>query len=77
MGDIDGDGLWDIYLVSGTSDRLYRNRGGLRFEDVTLKANLDGEAEGRGAYFVDYDNDDDQDLFVTQVYAPNRLFQNQ
>lgn len=77
VGDIDGDGLLDIYLVSGTSDRLYRNRGGLRFEDVTLKANLDGEAEGRGAYFVDYDNDDDQDLFVTQVYAPNRLFQNQ
>ncbi len=84
VGDIDGDGLLDIYLVSGHADRLYRNRGDFRFEDVTAQANLGGEAdgegadgEGRGAYFIDYDNDGDQDLFVTQVYAPNRLFQNQ
>ena len=84
VGDIDGDGLLDIYLVSGHADRLYRNRGGFRFEDVTKQANLGGDAEGqgaaaegRGAYFVDYDNDGDQDLFITQVYAPNRLYQNQ
>jgi hypothetical protein len=105
VGDIDADGLLDLYLVSGHADRLYRNLGGFRFEDVTEQANLGGnpagqgaraaeqgadaegrrahaegrgaDAEGRGAYFVDYDNDGDQDLFITQVYAPNRLFQNQ
>ena len=77
VGDVDGDGLLDVYLVSGASSRLFRNRGDLRFADVTESSHLEDNAEGRGAYFVDYDNDDDQDLFITQVYAPNRLFQNQ
>ncbi|NNE44501.1 MAG: CRTAC1 family protein, partial [Gemmatimonadetes bacterium] len=74
--DYDGDGLPDIYLVNGGRDRLFRNLGGFRFEDVTDRAGLDDDDEGRGAYFVDYDNDGDQDLFVTQVYAPNRLLRN-
>ena len=92
VADIDDDGFLDIYFVSGQSDRLFRNLGNLRFEDVTDRAipsdnashSLAGHdateqtvAEGRGAYFVDYDNDGDQDLFITQVYAPFRLLQNQ
>ena len=76
VADVDGDRLLDVYLVSGHGDRLYRNLGDLRFEDVTEQANLGHDGEGRGAYFIDFDNDGDQDLFVTQVYAPNRLFQN-
>ena len=86
VGDADGDGLMDIYLVSGTDDQLYRNVGELRFEKaaIQIRAELESDphnarqidAEGRGAYFVDYDNDGDQDLFVTQVYAPNRLLRN-
>jgi hypothetical protein len=76
VADVDGDGRLDIYLVSGTRDRLYRNLGDLRFEDVTEASGLDLTTQGRGAYFVDYDNDGDSDLFVTQVYALNRLFRN-
>lgn len=77
VGDADCDGLLDIYLVSGSGDRLYRNLGQLQFEDITTSSGLSNEDEGRGAYFIDYDNDGDQDLFVTHVYAPCRLFQNQ
>ncbi|MDA2930718.1 CRTAC1 family protein [Acidobacteria bacterium AH-259-O06] len=74
--DVDGDGLLDIYLVNGHKDRLYRNLGGLRFQEITAASGLANQGEGRGAYFADYDGDGDADLFLTQVYAPNRLFRN-
>ena len=76
VADVDADGLLDIYLVSGQKDQLWKNLGNLRFQNVTDRSGLTGEGEGRGAYFIDYDNDGDQDLFVTHVYAPNRLFRN-
>jgi hypothetical protein len=76
VADVNGDGRLDIYLVSGKRDRLYRNLGDLRFKDITDESGLDNREQGRGAYFVDYDNDGDQDLFLSQVYAPNRLFRN-
>ncbi len=41
IGDYDNDGRPDIYVVSKTGqDRLYRNLGGWRFEDVTVAAGL-------------------------------------
>jgi hypothetical protein len=41
IGDYDNDGRPDIYIVSKTGrDRLYRNLGGWRFEDVTSSAGL-------------------------------------
>ncbi len=81
--DHDGDGLVDIFFVNGMRwpghdadypDRrppatfsLYRNRGGLKFEDVTRAAGLAVSAMGMGAAAADVDGDGDQDLFVTAV----------
>lgn len=76
VADVDSDGLPDIYLVNGKEDQLWKNLGDLRFKNVTRESGLACKTEGRGAYFVDYDNDGDPDLFVTQVYAPSRLFRN-
>ena len=76
VADADGDGLLDVFLANGGPDRLYRNLGDLRFEDVTKTSGIDLQDEARGAYFVDYDNDGDQDLFVTHIKAPNRLLRN-
>ena len=87
-GDYDGDGDWDLYIVnhsgiahhgarSGNTHRLYRNNGDGTFTDVTVAAGVgDPDAFGMGATFVDYDDDGDEDLYVTNR-GPNRLFQNQ
>jgi len=77
--DVDGDGLPDLYVhrlatKRDTADspvkRLFLNRGGGRFEDVTLTSGLldsrDGPGTGRLSnlgVFADVDNDGDLDLF--------------
>lgn len=82
--DYDNDGLTDIFVVSGTrfggapegaTNRLYRNRGGLKFEDVTAKAGLSRTAWGSGAAIGDFDNDGWTDLFVTE-WGSNVLYRN-
>jgi hypothetical protein len=90
IGDYDGDGRPDVFVVSKTDDcRLFRNRGGWRFEDVTARSGIaavDAPADPaarqtrpwrQGATFADIDNDGDLDLFVTRFGAPNWLFVNQ
>ena len=84
-GDYDNDGDWDLYVVRFPCpgeppefgwNRLFRNDGD-HFTDVTEAAGVaDPEGFGMGAWFVDYDGDGDQDIFVTN-YGPNRLFENQ
>ncbi len=83
LGDYDGDGLIDIYLTgSDISNKLYRNLGELRFEDVTDLANVDGTISestlwASGASFADIDNDGDLDLHVCNMAAPDLLYVNQ
>jgi tetratricopeptide (TPR) repeat protein len=77
--DIDGDGWLDVYAVQGGpfppskidppfGDRLFRNRGDGRFEDVTAAsglARLKG-GYGHGVAVGDYDNDGRPDVFITR-----------
>ena len=78
IGDADGDGLPDIYITNyDQGNRLYRNLGGFRFEDVTKSAGVSGEGRWcAGASFVDIDNDSDLDLCVCVFNAPNLLYMN-
>ena len=57
--------------------RLYRNNGaGKPFSDVASASGIDVVGEIRQPSFVDYDGDDDLDLFVAVRDAPNLLFRN-
>jgi enediyne biosynthesis protein E4 len=79
FGDYDGDGLADLYVTNSiprwghendkSCGRLYRNRGGGRFEDVTERAGIHACGLGMGAYWVDLDGDGRLDLYLTNVGA--------
>ena len=83
IGDYDGDGRPDIFVVSKTeSCRLFRNLGNFKFEDVTEKAGVadhgaDALAWKQGVTFVDINNDGLLDIYVCRTRAPNLLYINQ
>jgi hypothetical protein len=83
IGDYDGDGRPDIFVVGKTgSCRLFRNLGNWKFEDVTEKAGVGDKGDAarvwkQGATFVDVNNDGLLDIYVCRFGAPNLLYMNQ
>ncbi|MDQ8182725.1 FG-GAP-like repeat-containing protein [Pelagicoccus sp. SDUM812005] len=79
LGDVNGDGLPDIFAVGKDSpNALYLNRGDFRFEDVTERAGLAGKAGiGAGSSMLDIDNDGDLDIYVTYTGFANELYLNE
>lgn len=84
--DYDGDGLVDIYFTNGKPlrgtqsdtlprDSLYRNNGDWTFTDVTEQAGVGDVGHGMGVTAADYDDDGDQDLYLSQ-FGPNVLYRN-
>ncbi len=76
--DVDGDGKTDLLFITQLgSNRLYRNLGGGRFEEITELAGVGMVDQiSVAASFADIDNDGDPDLFITTVRHGNRLFEN-
>jgi enediyne biosynthesis protein E4 len=84
--DYDNDGLVDIYFVDSLTvdtaanakaarSALYRNRGNLKFEDVTDRAGIGHPGWGMGVCTADVDADGWEDLYVTALSA-NKLYRN-
>ena len=83
--DYDNDGWPDIFVVNGTTldavpgkaptSHLFHNNHDGTFTDVTAKSGLGVSGWGQGACVGDYDNDGNEDLFVT-FYGHNHLFHN-
>ena len=78
--DYDHDGRPDLFFADGVQSRLYRNitqkDGAVAFEDVTRSAGLEGLDQAATGIFADFDNDGDDDLFVTRYLAPNAMYIN-
>ncbi len=72
IGDVDGDGLDDLYICqpAGLPNRLYRNRGDGTFEDITETSGVGILENTACALFVDVNNDGRQDLIVVHSHGP-------
>jgi hypothetical protein len=89
FGDLDNDGWLDFYLGTGDPDlttvlpnRMFRNDGGKRFQEVTTATGTGHLQKGHAVSFADLDNDGDQDVYArmggafTGDTARNALFLN-
>jgi len=71
MGDVNGDGLLDIYVCAvvglngfNGSNELYINNGDLTFTESAVQFGLDAESYSSSAVFLDYDLDNDLDIYI-------------
>lgn len=70
FGDLDNDGWLDVYLGTGDStyqallpNRMFRNDGGLRFQDVTTAGDFGHLQKGHGIAFADLHRSGFEDVF--------------
>ena len=89
-GDFDNDGDPDLFASTSAlgggmgrsgevmaSSMLFRNDAGGAFVDVAKEVGVAAVGPAsRQVNWIDYDNDGDLDLFVTQRFSSNRLFRN-
>ena len=71
-GDLNNDGWIDVYAGTGAfafttlvHNRVFLNRGGKGFDEVTMSSGMGHLQKGHGIGFGDLDNDGDQDVYVT------------
>lgn len=84
-GDLNNDGLTDLFITGNqTASKLFLNKGGFRFQDITAEAGVAGtDAWKTGTTIVDINGDGLLDIYVcysgfgTDEDRANQLFINQ
>ena len=68
-GDLNNDGLIDVCFTSNLGEnKIYLNKGHLKFEDVTAKTSFNlGKEWSNGVSIVDINQDGKLDIYVTQA----------
>ena len=86
IGDINNDGLSDIYFTGNeVPNKLYLNEGNLKFRDISKSARVEGNGKwNNGVTMVDINKDGLLDIYVckggwhdTEAQRKNLLFVNQ
>jgi hypothetical protein len=76
-GDLDRDGWVDLFVSASDRNHLYLNEANGRFRDASEATGVRALASGVAPLLLDYDNDGDQDVFISalgpQILLENRL----
>ena len=67
VADFDRDGLQDLYFTGNmVSNRLYKNQGNLKFEDITESAKVGTTNWSNGVSIVDINQDGYPDIYISR-----------